>query len=344
MNKRITDARLTQPVTATNILAALVLEADERGVACRHWFSGLGLSREQVDDASVRVSYRQARLVLKRALRSLPDGNLGLAVGRGQNIGNFGVLGLAMLTARTFGDALATSVQYHAISGSLVDLDIAPIDAEQIAILVRPRHPDPDLLPFLCEELFSSSLMVCRTLVGAQFRPRRLEFSYQEPAHASEYAELFGCELRFGARDNRAVIDAHWLGVRLPSYNPISSQQALTLCQAQAEAVAPSSEIADAVLRLLRRKLDGNPTLAEMADTLHLTERTLRRKLTAAGTGFRELLDRVRSSHATELLHQSNLTITEIGSAVGYRDVREFRRAFRRWTGVAPTAMRARQS
>lgn len=340
MKKRINDARLTEPVIATNILSALAAEADAQGIECRRWFSGLGLSREQINDASVRVSYRQARLVLKRALRSLPGSDLGLSVGRRQNIGNFGVLGLAMLTARTFGDALAISVEHHAITGSLVDLDIEPIDADQVAIVVRQRHPDADLLPFLCEELFSSSLMVCRTLVGDQFRPRRLELSYPAPAHAEQYVSLFQSVVRFGARHNRAIIDRRWLDHVMPTYNPITSQQAVALCEAQSAAVAPSTEITGSVERLLRRDVGKQPTLAEIADTLHLTERTLRRQLTAAGIGFRELHDRVRSAHATELLRHHELTIADIGNAVGFRDVREFRRAFKRWTGMAPRTMR----
>lgn len=340
MNKRISDARLSEPVIATNMLAALADEADALGIDCRRWFSGLALSREQINDAGVRVSYRQARLVLKRALRSLPGSNLGLSVGRRQNIGNFGVLGLAMMTAPNFGDALALSIEHHAITGSLVDLDIEPVDEDHVAIVVRQRHPDPDLLPFLCEELFSSSLMVCRAMVGDDFRPKRLELSYPAPSYADEYLALFQSVVRFGARQNRAIVEARWLAQPMPSHSPISHQQAMAVCRAQSAAVAPSTEITGSVERLLRRDVGKQPTLAEIAHTLHLTERTLRRQLNAAGVGFRELHDRVRRTHATELLRHPDLTIADIGTAVGFRDVREFRRAFKRWTGMAPRAMR----
>ncbi|KFN42434.1 AraC family transcriptional regulator [Arenimonas oryziterrae] len=340
MKKRISDARLTEAVITTNILSCLAEVAEERGLDCRHWFSGLGLTREQIHDASVRVSYRQARLVLKRALRSLTDPGLGLDVGSRQNIGNFGVLGLAMMTARTFGDALAISVEHHRITGSLVDLDFEALDATRIAIIVRQRYPDADLLPFLCEELLSSSLMVCRTLVGESFRPRLMELAYPAPAHADRYAALFGCEVRFGALESRAIIDTRWLEFALPTYNPITAQQSLALCEAQSAALPAQNEITDAVARLLRSRLAHNPMLADIASTLNLTERTLRRQLTAAGVGFKQLHDRIRSEHATGLLQKADLTIAEIGTAVGFRDVREFRRAFKRWTGVPPRAMR----
>src|SRR3546814_15986650 len=102
--------------------------AEEQDIACEHWFTGLRLGRSQVDDASVRVSYRQASQVLHRALRDLPGPDTGLRLGRQQTIGNFGLLGLAMMTARTFGEAVAVGLQSSPVSGSLMDLDLADLE------------------------------------------------------------------------------------------------------------------------------------------------------------------------------------------------------------------------
>lgn len=337
--KRNLDARHTEAILSTNKLACLTEMADERGIDCRRWFWGLGLSREQVRDANVRVSFRQARLVLRRAIKSLAVPALGLEIGKRQTIGNFGVLGLAMMTARSFGDALAISMENHIVTGSLMDIEFEPVSADEVAIIARPRSHDPDILPFLCEELFLSSLILSRNLVGAPFRPSRLELSYPAPEYAARYPSLFACEVRFGQRDNRAVIASHWLQTPLPNFNPISAQLALALCRQQS-AMARPSEIVDSVERLLRRRLQDNPSLAEISTALNLTERTLRRQLTAAGVGFKQLHDRVRAEQARSLLIGNQRTIAEIGNAVGFRDVREFRRAFKRWTGVPPRAMR----
>ena len=67
--------------------------------------------RECLDDAAVRVSYRQASLIIKRALRAVGRSGFGLDVGRHQSNGTFGIMGLAMMTARTFGDAVAIGVE-----------------------------------------------------------------------------------------------------------------------------------------------------------------------------------------------------------------------------------------
>src|SRR3546814_1749961 len=102
-----------------------------------------------------------------------------------------------------------------------------------------------------------------------------------------------------------------------------------------------SDEIVVAVRHLLRARMHESPALGDIAAELHLTERTLRRQLLAAGSGFRILHDEVRSERARELLRGSDLPIAQVGASVGFRDAREFRRAFKRWTGTTPSAMRA---
>lgn len=340
MPRHADDAHLAAASIAPNILSGLCLAAEERGIACGHWFAGLPLARAQVDDAAVRVSYRQASRVVQRALRDLPEPDIGLRLGRQQTPGNFGLLGLAMMTARTFGDAVAIGLQYAPVSGSLMDLELDASDPAALALVASARAPDEAILPFLCEELFASTLMLCRGLVGPAFRPLRLELSYPAPAYAREYEQLFECEVRFDMPRNRELVDPAWLPHRLSAWNPVGAQQALALCRAQMPRGGGGGEIVVAVRQLLRARLHEPPGLADIAADLHLTERTLRRQLVAAGSGFRALHDAVRSERALELLHEGNLTIAQVGANVGFRDAREFRRAFKRWTGRTPSAMR----
>ncbi len=105
----------------------------------------------------------------------------------------------------------------------------------------------------------------------------------------------------------------------------------------------PPGETVASVERLLRAQLHNGPTLAKIANTLHLTERTLRRQLTTAGTSFKAIHDRVRTERALELLRARDTTIAQVGAALGFRDAREFRRASKRWTGATPREIRNRE-
>ena len=335
------EARLSAAVIATNILSDLCRFADEHGVACAPWFAGSRLTRAQIDDPGVRVSYRQASEFVHHALRALPAPDVGLALGCRQNIGNFGVLGLAMMTARTFGDAVAIGLEYSAVSGTLMDLELDVDDAGIPALVATQRAPDAEILPFLCEELFASTLMMARGLLGSDLVPLRVDLAYPAPAYAARYRDAFGCDVRFAMPRNRMLVDPEWLSRPLPTYNPVNAQQALALCRAQMPDGHHASEIVTTVRSLLRRQLQQAPRLADIAAELHLTERTLRRQLTAAGTGFKDLHDRVRCEHAVDLLRDRRMSIAQVGASVGFKDAREFRRAFKRWTGNTPSEARS---
>ncbi|MFD7845370.1 helix-turn-helix transcriptional regulator [Nocardia sp. NPDC059764] len=91
---------------------------------------------------------------------------------------------------------------------------------------------------------------------------------------------------------------------------------------------------------LLEQNLRHPLTMAEVAARLHVTERTLRRQLATAGESFSSVRDRVRERRATYLLQDSGLPISAIAHQIGYSDIREFRRAYIRWTGSAPSVAR----
>jgi len=335
-----TDPRYTAAVIPTTILAVLAQLADAEGLAIEPWLAGLGITRAQIDDASVRVSYRQASTIIKRALRTIPRSGFGIEVGAHQSSGTFGIMGLAMMTARTFGEAVAIGIEHADITGALMDVEMETANAREVALVARPRFPDEEILVFLCEEMFASTLQLARSLVGPMFKPVRLDLTYPAPPHAADYRKLFECEIRFGANRNRFVVGTQWLAVRLPTHHPVSAQQALAICREQAAQIKCQSEIVASVERILRHRLAEHPTLGDVASSLNLSERTLRRHLAAAGRVYRDIHDQLRAERALELLSAGALSIADIGSEVGYSDAREFRRAFKRWTGAAPTAMR----
>ncbi|WP_427306553.1 helix-turn-helix domain-containing protein [Cupriavidus sp. H39] len=91
--------------------------------------------------------------------------------------------------------------------------------------------------------------------------------------------------------------------------------------------------------RLRRARLVARPGslpgLETLAADLNMTSRTLHRRLAGEGTSVRQLQEEVRESLADELL-ESGLTLTQVGEALGYGEVSNFLRAYRRWKGLTP--------
>lgn len=126
----------------------------------------------------------------------------------------------------------------------------------------------------------------------------------------------------------------------MPAANPDTARQIAALCRAQMPSEQPPAGLVSEVERQLALQVGQTPRLTDVAAELHLTERTLRRQLGAAGTSFRALLDQARERAALELLQDQRLTVAQVAGAVGFGDVRDFRRAFKRWTGRVPRESR----
>jgi AraC-like DNA-binding protein len=86
----------------------------------------------------------------------------------------------------------------------------------------------------------------------------------------------------------------------------------------------------------------GRPPFDEIAQRLAMSTRSLRRQLAAEGTSYQHLLDGMRRDEALRQLIQDARQIKAIGRAIGFSDVRGFRRAFKRWTGLTPQQFRDR--
>ena len=83
--------------------------------------------------------------------------------------------------------------------------------------------------------------------------------------------------------------------------------------------------------------------MIDVADQLHIHERTLNRRLQEEGSSFRRELEAVRYEVAKQLLADSEIPLSKIASALHYADATAFSRAFKRWSGTTPSRWRRDQ-
>ena len=86
---------------------------------------------------------------------------------------------------------------------------------------------------------------------------------------------------------------------------------------------------------------DGEPSLARVAKKLAMSPRTLQRQLNEQGVMFKNLVNDTRRRFALIYLRDRRNALTEIAFLLGDSDASAFNRAFKRWTGLAPSAYRA---
>ena len=115
----------------TSVLVNVIDVADRAGLPTERWLAAAGLTAATLNSPETRVSFRQAAIVLRRAVRAMPDRGLGIDVGARDMFVSFGVLGLAIRSAENLGAAMAVGLELHQSAGSRTQ-EIEQKEAETI--------------------------------------------------------------------------------------------------------------------------------------------------------------------------------------------------------------------
>jgi AraC-like DNA-binding protein len=265
-------------------------------------------------------------------------------------IGSFEFLCRAVASAPTLGEALERMGRFlHVL---LPDVTVATIAQRQAGVAIvtiveaRPlarRNGDPARV-FAFEWLLRLIHGLACWLVGRGLALDRVAFPYPRPRHADDYALIYTEHAEFDAPWLAAQFDASFLDL------PIRRDEAavnLFLQGAPGKITMLYRRDREMVLRvreLLRLALPVSIDLDHVAATLHLSTRTLHRRLADEGASFRSIKDALRRDMALAQLAKSNEPIAGIAADLGYADTSAFYRAFTDWTGVAPSEYRRRLS
>lgn len=322
-----------------NVARSLLGLIDDRGLCPERLCRGLGFTYQDLQDREVLLSYHQTRSLILRAQATLAEPALGLAAGARQTPVSWGLAGLAMLTCETLGEAISYGLGHQNEAGAMMH-HLFEVHGRAMHVELVPRIYDLEIEPYLIEEAFASALSVSRYLVGADLSPVRVEFACPRPDDVEPYARFFRCPVQFDAGCNRLTLESRWMGVRLPGYDRITC--GLVRRQLNTLLLQPLGrhELVESIATRLRVSADEPPRQSDLARQVNLSERTLRRRLQAQSVGFRALRNDARFERAKDLLLNSGDAISDIAQAVGYADVRTFRRAFKRWSGQSPQAYR----
>ncbi|MCV7067922.1 AraC family transcriptional regulator [Mycolicibacterium farcinogenes] len=325
----------------TSVLVNVVEVAERRSLPVQRWLAAAGLGEVHLRSPDARVSFRQAADFLRRAVEAMPDRGLGIEVGSRDMYLSFGVLGLAIRSAENLSAAMDIGLELQQTTGSLMDVDVQFHD-EIWTLRAHERHPEPTILPFLCEELFCSVLVMMRSVLeDSRPAPEYAQFSYPAPRYAHLYREFFGCPVLFNADGNRLAFPQRLLSLPLPRHDPSTHAVAVAACRDMLDRTDRRDDLVFVVETMLRDNLRHPPTMSQVATRLNMTERTLRRRLGSSGERFSALRDRLRSEHANRLIRETGMPIHQIAAEVGFEDAREFRRAYIRWTGHPPSHERS---
>jgi AraC-like DNA-binding protein len=337
---RTTAGASPEAMVAPVFLAPLIAEATLRQFSLEPLFRGLDIEAADFEVPGAMISHREAIGVVRRALALLAIAERGLELGQRAMITERGVLALGLLSAPTLGDAVGLSLRHPRSAGYLLQVR-GDVRGDTHVLTAESYLGEQDVRDFLVDLTFSATVSLRRQVRASRDNPSAIEFMRKAPAHAAAYEAFFGCPVHFGRHRNVLLTPTRTLAMPLPWANAQAYRLSSQLLERESDSQDRMPVVVRTVERALSRGLPGAAALSDVAGSLNLSERTLRRQLAEVGLSYRALQDDSRKTRALDLMTGPG-SIGEIAAETGFSDTRSFARAFKRWTGESPARFRDR--
>ncbi|VVN97279.1 AraC family transcriptional regulator [Pseudomonas fluorescens] len=324
-------------LTTLNAVSLVISTFKDEGLSSEALLAGSGISAADLSRADTRITTLQEMQVCVNAVALKRE--IGLELGRRMHVSSYGMLGYALLTSATLGDALRLALRYPALLGTLFELSLEE-DGERIWLTASDYRENPALTVFNIEFCLVSMKVICDDLLGHPLPLLGARFEYFAPDYQTRYSERFDCPLQFNAPANAFAFDKHWLDQPLPLADTITHQAMAERCRKQNTEFTGRQVWLGRIRQLLSAQLNAAPGLEGLAEQMNCSARTLRRHLKDLGCSYQELLDELRFERAKQMLGEDQLPIYQIAEALGFSETASFRHAFVRWSGVAPSQFR----
>ncbi len=324
---------LDAPRSAASALLLTRL-GEERGVPAEVTLDGTGLDLVALRRPGAEITGAQELSALRNLQRACPDPDLPLEAGTRYHLTTYGIWGFALASSPTVRSALDLGTRFVDLSFTFCELEVTETPSHLTI------HLDPEGLPAdVRDAVLARDLAGLRTIVseltGSAVPLAALEVTRSAPADPGTWTRVFGRTPVFGGSRNAAVLEAGFLDLPLPQADELTAAATEAQCRALLERRRARTGLAGHVRDTLVADPRSFPHVDHVAAGLHLSVRTLRRRLAAEGTSYRALVEEVREALAEELLG-AGLPVAQVARRIGYAETAAFTHAFTRWKGTSP--------
>ncbi len=298
-----------------------------------------GIERDTIDVSGCRVDVEKLAAVILGIIDALQDEAMALS-GSPIPMGSFYMMGKLTVHEPDLRMALKQFIRFYAMVTNAYTMQLK-IDNDRAFLIFEMNFPELDNKHLLAEIHLMSLHRHSSWLIAENIPMNEVYFSYPVPSQVKEYSFLFPGKPVFNApymgfSFNKSFLDKEIVQDvgTLKSY--------IRGCPVELF-LQPKTDfsLANVVQSLLQEHVqDGFPTAREVATQMHLTRRTLMRKLREEVSSFQQIKDLIRHDKAIYMLTSQSIAIGEIAEKIGFSDPSVFARAFKLWTGLSPREYR----
>ena len=300
-----------------------------------------------IADQEGQLPEQQATLLRAKVLSKIQDEAFALRTGENIPIGELGVVDYICVSSLDVKNAMENLDRYfRLVAHHYFRLTFSIQNGDGILHYGKSVNSSSSLNWFeqqSTEFTFAVTLTRIRQATNVNVIPKSVHFCHPRPQYAIEYERLFQSSVYFNELVNSLVLPRECLDLRPIQHDTRLHQMLRTFADSTLNTLPPTSGVTSEVLQALKQELQGGEaSIASVAKIVHMSERTLHRRLKEEGTSFAELRDKLRCEMAQSLLSDQSITIADVSYLLGFSQPSAFHRAFKRWTGSAPQLYRER--
>lgn len=294
------------------------------------------LQREAGLAANAQISPQQMLCLLGRIQQALQSADTPFVLGSLSLPGHYGLPSHALAQATSLGEALQLLVAHAGRLSPLLTPRLLRHGDELILLWTEACGVPAAQRGFVVDMQMSAVTAMCQWL-GAERLPWRYSFNRTRPRDLSQHAVFLGPQLQFDCQ-----VDAMRLPLGLGSKTWPRGVQMSMAAQALAQGAEPASRgrgLLAALYEYLLPRYQAPPTLDQAAAHFGVSPATLKRHLAQHGTHYQAQIDQVRTHVALYLLLLQGRSNEGVATQLGFHDRSNFRRSFKRWTGLVPSLL-----
>ena len=322
-----------------HFLKSLVeLVADEEKLNAKYVLQGTGLNIDTLMTPGALATFSQSTAVYERVaeLSTLPG--IGFRSPSATSFADQGLLGAMLIMAPTVGVALEKLNEFIDVVGGTVEYQFR---FEKGAFVVANKDKDsysPRAHQLIAEENLAIWKFSSLPVPGLELHLREIRLDYPEPKHWRMYKNLFpNCNIRFNQPEIAAVLSKDVVDMPINTHNPDAFEKLERECVELIRRINPTMQAR--VAQFFNEQQPSEWTAAGIANGLHVSEKTLRRKLLSEGLRTKDLIATRKKNYALAAM-EKGVADAAIADRLGFYDKTSFARSFKRWTGQTPAQYR----
>ena len=290
------------------------------------------------------LSHVEYNAIVEEAVRQTGDPFFGLHFGESMNMLAAGLVAQITMSSETVEQALQYACDFAQLACSSLPMQLVEKESEYELNMMPAKvwaEDSPQAVRHTIEGTIVFTINEFHELTHKRYFPLRIDLPYAKPGDLSEYKRLYQCPINFNAPQIAVYFDKRHIQEKVVTSDYHLLRVLVAHANERLEALNGQNgfyeEVKTSVTNLIKPEF---PTIEQVARHLHLSVRTLQRKLSQEGHTFKEIIESLRKDFAYAYLKRPELSIYEIAYLLSYTDASAFIRSFKRWEGKTPREYR----